>query len=84
MKLSPVLRFPTAATMKAFLALTFLAALSLTVSSLRLFRFSFKCHKGLQQYFSIQISESPFMFILFYASVATDHKSHKTMYHTEL
>jgi hypothetical protein len=32
MKLSPVLHFLTAATMKAFLALTFLAALSLAVS----------------------------------------------------
>jgi len=33
MKLSAVLHFLTAATMKAFLALTFLAALSLAVSS---------------------------------------------------
>ena len=65
MKLSPVLRFLTAATMKAFLALTFLAALSLTVSSLQLIRFSFKYHKGLQQYFSIQLSESPFVFIFY-------------------
>jgi hypothetical protein len=84
MKLSPVLHFLAAATLKAFIALTFLAALSLAVSSLRLISFSFKCHKGLQQYFSIQISESPFVFILFFASVATDHKSHKAIYHTEL
>jgi hypothetical protein len=47
-KLSPV-HFLAAATMKAFLALTFLAALSLAVSSFRLIRFSFKYHKGLQQ-----------------------------------
>jgi hypothetical protein len=33
MKLSPVLHFLAAATMKAFLALTFLSALSLAVSS---------------------------------------------------
>jgi hypothetical protein len=37
--------------MKAFLALTFLAALSLAVSSFWLIRFSFKYHKGLQKYF---------------------------------
>ena len=49
MKLSPVLHFLTAATMKAFLALTFFAALSLAVSSFRLIRFSFKYHEGLQQ-----------------------------------
>jgi hypothetical protein len=49
MKLSPVLHFLAAVTMKAFLALTFLAALSLAVSSFRLIRFSFKYHKGLQQ-----------------------------------
>jgi hypothetical protein len=49
MKLSPVLHFLAAATMKAFLALTFLAALSLTVSSFLLIRFSFKYHKGMQQ-----------------------------------
>jgi hypothetical protein len=36
MKLSPLLHFLAAATMKAFLALTFLAALSLAVSSFRL------------------------------------------------
>jgi hypothetical protein len=41
-------------------------------------------NKGLQQYFSIHLSESPFMFILFFVSVATDHKSHKAIYHTEL
>jgi hypothetical protein len=49
MKLSPVLHFLAAATMKAFLALTLLAALSLAVSLFRLIRFSFKYHKGLQQ-----------------------------------
>jgi len=51
MKLSSVLHFLAAATMKAFLALTFLAALSLAVSSFRLIFISFKYHKGLQQYF---------------------------------
>jgi hypothetical protein len=49
MKLWPVLHFLAAATMKAFLALTFLAAISLAVSSFWVIRFSFKCHKGLQQ-----------------------------------
>jgi len=49
MKLSPVLQFLAAATMKAFLALTFLAALSLAVSSFCIIRFSFKYHEGLQQ-----------------------------------
>jgi hypothetical protein len=49
MNLSPVLHFLARATMKAFLALTFLAALSLAVSSFRFIRFSFKYHKGLQQ-----------------------------------
>jgi hypothetical protein len=49
MKLSPVLHFLAAATMKALLALTFLAALSLAVRSFRLIHFSFKYHKGLQQ-----------------------------------
>jgi hypothetical protein len=49
MKLSPVLHFLAAATMKAFLALTFLAALSLAVSAFRLIRFSFKYHKRLEQ-----------------------------------
>jgi len=49
MKLSAVLHFVTAATMKAFLALTFLAALSLAVSSFWVIRFSFNCHEGLQQ-----------------------------------
>jgi hypothetical protein len=48
MKLSPV-HFLAEETMKAFLALTFLAALSLAVSSFRLIRFSFNYHKGLQQ-----------------------------------
>ena len=84
MTLSPVLHFMSAVTMKAFLVLVFLAALSLAVSSLRLIRFSFMYHKGLQEYFSIHLSESPFVFILFYASIATDHKSHKAIYHTEL
>jgi len=37
--------------MKAFLALNFLTALSLAVSSFWLIRFSFKYHRGLQQYF---------------------------------
>jgi hypothetical protein len=49
MKVSAVLHFLAAATMKAFLALTFLAALSLSVSSFRLISFSFKYHKGMQQ-----------------------------------
>jgi hypothetical protein len=49
MKLSSVPHFLAAATMKAFLALTFLAALSLAVSSLRLIHSSFNYHKGLQQ-----------------------------------
>jgi hypothetical protein len=49
MKLSPLLRFLAAATMKGFLALTFLAALSLTVSSFRLILFTFMYHKGLRQ-----------------------------------
>jgi len=40
-KLSPVLHFLAAATMKGLLALTFLAALSLAVISFRLIRFSF-------------------------------------------
>jgi hypothetical protein len=70
--------------MKAFFALTFLAALSLAVSSFCLIRFSIKYHKGLQRYFSIHLSESSFVFILFYASVTTDHKSHNVIYHTEL
>jgi hypothetical protein len=48
MKLSPVY-FLAAATMKAFLALTFLAALSLTVSSFRSFFISFVYQTGLQQ-----------------------------------
>jgi len=51
MKLSPFLHFLTAATMKTFLALTFLAALSLAVSSVQFISFSFKYHKGLRQYF---------------------------------
>jgi hypothetical protein len=84
MKLSPVLHFLAAATMKAFLALTFLAALSLAVSNFRLVRFSFKYQKRLEQIFSIHLSESPFVLILFYASVATNHKSHKAIYHTQL
>jgi hypothetical protein len=42
MKLSPVLHFLTVPTMKAFLALTFLAALSLAVSFFRLIRSNFK------------------------------------------
>jgi hypothetical protein len=84
MKLSSVLHFLAAATMKAFLALTFLAALSLAVSLFRLIRFSFMYHKGLQQYFSIQLLESPFLFVLFYVPVTTNHKSHKATYHTEL
>ena len=42
MKLSPVLHFLATGTMKAFLALTFLAALSLAVSYFRLIRFSLK------------------------------------------
>jgi hypothetical protein len=83
MKLSPVLHFFAAATMKAFLTLTFLAALSLAVSLFRLIRFSFKYHKGLEQYFSIHLSESEFVFVLFYAPVTTDHKSHNVIYHTE-
>jgi hypothetical protein len=37
------------AIMKAFLALTFLAALSLAVSYVGLIGFTFKYHKGLQQ-----------------------------------
>jgi len=49
MKLSPVLHFLAPATMKAFLALSLLAALSLAVSSFQLIRFSFKYHEGLQQ-----------------------------------
>jgi hypothetical protein len=63
MKLSPVLHFLAAATIKSFLPLTFLAALSLAVSLFRLIRFTFKYHKGLQQNFSIQLSESPFVFV---------------------
>jgi hypothetical protein len=38
----------------------------------------------MEQNFSIRLSESPLVFILFYASDATDHKSHKDMYHIEL
>jgi hypothetical protein len=83
MKLSQVLHSLADMTMKAFLALTFLAALSLAVSSFLFILLSFKYHKGLQQYFSIHLSGSPFVFILFYASVANDHKSHKAIYHTE-
>jgi len=49
MELSSVLHFLAAATMKAFLALTFLAALSLAVSSFCVIRFSFKYHEGVQQ-----------------------------------
>ena len=41
MKLSPVLHFLAAATMKAFLTLTLLPSLSLSVSSFRFIRFSF-------------------------------------------
>jgi hypothetical protein len=84
MKLSPILHFLAAATMKSFLALTFLAALSLAVSSFWLICFSFKYHKGQQQYFSIHLSESPFGFTLFYASITNDYKTHNVIYHTEL
>jgi hypothetical protein len=84
MKLSPVLHLLAAATMKSFLALTFLAALSLAVSLFRLIRFTFMYHKGLQQGYSIHLSESSFLFVLFYVPVTTNHKSHKAIYHTEL
>jgi hypothetical protein len=70
--------------MKIFLALTFLAALSLAVSSFRLIIFTFMYHKGLRQYFSIIHSVSPFVFITIYASITTEHKSHKAIYHTHL
>jgi hypothetical protein len=54
MKLSPLIHFLATATMKGFLALTFLAALSLAVSfSSDLFLLLY--HKGLQQYFSILV-----------------------------
>jgi hypothetical protein len=47
MKLSPFLHFLAAATMKAFLALNFLAELSLAVSFFVII-FSFNHHEGMQ------------------------------------